>query len=1006
MPRTGGEPGDAPTRGAPQAIPPAPAKAAPKEPPGGPLGFLDVRNWRVRTRLVALILVPTVAVVLIGGYQIASAMSAADEFRRVNQLAELVERVSVLGHELAAERDMTAMHIARGYPEAEKGDVDAQMAEVDSAASAVRSSASVLQNEITGRTADEVATVVNRIGNLPALRKQVSSRQLLPDAAFGQYSLIIEDLLSLYDELGKGSNDDVLFGGAVTLESITKAKEALSRQRGLLAIVITAGRFEQQQMQDFLGAISDEEAERRAFTAEVNRDDRRFFDETVNNNVADRAYFLRQLALIRANSGASLKGLDLTRGRTDDAQEWYKAATAVIDNMYRVEQRQMRAILTRSADLESSERASAFLLAGVVVVILVVVLLVTTGVAQSLVRPLRRLRSDALDVAMRRLPEVVQRLRDSGGDAPPPEIAPIGIFTKDEIGEVARAFDEVHREAVRLAGDEARLRSNINAIFVNLSRRSQTLVERQLSLIERLEQGEENERRLADLFTLDHLATRMRRNSENLLVLAGQDAVRRRGEPVELMDVVRAALSEVENYERAVLRLQSEVAIAGQAVNDVVHLLAELIENALWFSPADTKVYISSNRIDGSGVMISVTDQGIGMSPEELAQVNWRLADPPVVDVAASRRMGLFVVGRLAMRHGIRVQLRSQDAGGLTAMVLLPENLVVPIPGAFPGMPSQPVHAGPPPQQVHSPAQSFASGPSFGGGAVPPQGGPGPLSGPMRGAAPMSGTASGPAAQPGDTFSVERLQPFTPPEPPHLNAPWPGSETLDPPTEVGRGAPSWPELPPAQPGGPSDRPSFRPVGAGPETGSPGGSQTGWGASPSDTIDWRSSPGDEWGAAQEQPAREPAQDKSDDYLPIYAEVESHWFQRSAPSGSQSQGGENSGEQATGWSSPADAGWRAAQSAAEPAKGGVTANGLPKRVPKANLVPGKVSTGPASSGPPQRPQLSPDRMRSRLSSYQSGLRRGRDAIRRENAGAGTGGAADGSAGAGSGEEKSGE
>ena len=989
VPHTGGEPGDAPAKGAPQASAPAAAKARPAL-PGGLLSYLDVRNWRVRTRLVALILVPTVAVVLIGGYQIASAMSAADEFQRVNQLAKLVQSVSELGHELAAERDMTAMHIARGHPDAEKANLDGQMARVDAAAAAVRTQAAVVQNEVTGRTADEVATVINRIGNLPTLRRQAASRQLLPDAAFGQYSLIIEDLLSLYDELGKGSNDDALFGGAVTLESLIKAKEALSRQRGLVAIVVTAGRFEQQQMQDFLGAISQEAAHRRAFLAEVSRADRRFYDETVNSTVTERAFFLRRLVLIRATVGAGLKGLDLTRGRQDDAQEWFKASTAVIDAMHRVEQRQMQAILDRSADLESSERGSAFLLAGVIAVIVIVVLLVTTGVAQSLVRPLRRLRSDALDVALRRLPEVVQKLRESSSDAPPPEVVPIGIHTKDEIGEVARAFDEVHREAVRLASEEARLRSNINAIFVNLSRRSQTLVERQLALIERLEQGEENERRLADLFTLDHLATRMRRNSENLLVLAGQDVARRHGEPVELMDVVRAALSEVENYERAVLRLQSEVAIAGQAVNDVVHLLAELIENALWFSPADTKVFISSNRIDGSGVMISVTDQGIGMSPEELAQVNWRLADPPVVDVAASRRMGLYVVGRLAMRHGIRVQLRSQDSGGLTAMVLLPENLIVPIPGAFPGMPlghgvapMAPAGGGfgPMPQ----PAASFGAPP------VPPQAGPGPLSGPTE-VGPFAGAApaGGPAARTGETFSMDRLRPFTPPEPPHLNAPWPGAETLDAPAEQAGGTgPSWPELPPVQSGGFPEPPSFRPVAGGPQADSPAETRTGWGAAPSGTGDQGTASG-EWGVGSEQPAAQEsgqaAKEQADEYLPIYAEVESNWFRRSTPGSGDRKQGESSG-----WSSPADEGWRAAQSVAQPAKGGVTAGGLPKRVPKANLVPGRA--GPAApSGPAPRPQLSPDRMRSRLSSYQSGLRRGRDAIRRESAGA----AADGATG----------
>ncbi|MEV5413415.1 sensor histidine kinase [Thermopolyspora sp. NPDC052614] len=997
-----------------------------------------MRNWRVRTRLIALILVPTVAVVLIGGFQVASAMGAANDFQRVNQLAEFVDRVSALSHELEAERDLTAMHIARGHPEAEKPDVDAQMARVDGAAAAVRSSASVLQTNITGRTADEVATVINRVGDLSALRKQAMGKQLLPDAAFGQYSLIMDDLLSLYDELGKGSNDDVLFGGAIQLESFTKAKEALSRQRGLLAVVITAGRFEQKQMQDFLGALSDEEAERRAFTSEASRADRRFYDENVNGSVADRANFLRQLVLIRATSGASLKGLDLTRGKTDDAREWYTAVTKVIDGMRKVEERQMQAILARSADLEASERGSAFVLAGVVVAILVVVLLVTTGVAQSLVRPLRRLRSDALDVALRRLPEVVQKLRDSSTDAPPPDVAPIGIFSKDEIGEVARAFDEVHREAVRLAGDEARLRSNINAIFVNLSRRSQTLVERQLSLIERLEQGEENERRLADLFTLDHLATRMRRNSENLLVLAGQEAVRRRSEPVELMDVVRASLSEVENYERAVLRLQSEVALAGQAVNDVVHLLAELIENALWFSPADTKVFISSNRIDGSGVMISVTDQGIGMAPEELAQVNWRLADPPVVDVAASRRMGLFVVGRLALRHGIRVQLRTQDAGGLTAMVLIPESLVVPIPGTYPGMP-QATHAGP---TLH-PGQSFQQGlpgPSFGppgpaplAGASSGMGGGvgggmgGGMGGPMSGPSALPGAAahSGAGPQTGDSFNLDRLRPFTPQEPPHLNAPWPGAETLDPPSEVGHGTSAWPELPPAQggSGGFADRPSFQPVAPGrPGTGPQGGN--GWGSSSSG--DWGTSASGEWGAGAESSeglrdkAQDKSQEKADEYLPIYAEVESNWFQRSThTSGAESSGSSSSSSSssssgssgsrtrkgdgsAAGWSSPADVGWRAAQSVAEPAKGGMTAGGLPKRVPKANLVPGTASVGAAPSAPQQRPRLSPDRMRSRLSSYQSGLRRGRDAIRREGAGAaadgGGSGGSNGSSGSG--------
>jgi signal transduction histidine kinase len=927
----------------------------------------------VRSRLIALILVPTLAAVILGGVQVVSSVHAASDFKRVNHLAQLVADVSGLTHELAAERDLTAMYIARGRPDRDRTAVETQMSRVDGAAQNVRASAGVLLDEVTGRTRDIVETVLSRLGDLPALRDQALGKRLLPDAAIGLYSRVTGDLLSLYDELGKGGNDDDLSGRSQLLESLAKAKESLSRQRGILAVVLTTGRFEQDEMQDFLGALSDERNERQAFGAAASSEERRFFDETVNGSTASRADFLRTLVLIRADSGAPLQGLDLTK--PNDAQEWFNAVTITIDRMRIVEKRHVSAILGRSAQLEDDERRQAFVGGGLVGALLLVVLLVTTGVARSLVRPLRRLRSEALEIAGHRLPETVQRLRDAGAEAAIPEVQPIGVSSRDEIGEVARAFDEVHREAVRLAGDEARLRSNVNAIFVNLSRRSQTLVERQLSLIERLEQGEENERRLADLFTLDHLATRMRRNSENLLVLAGQEAARRRSEPVELLDVVRAAVSEVENYERAVMRVQSDIALAGQAVSDIVHLLAELVENALWFSPAETKVFVSSNRIDGSGVMISVTDQGIGMTAEELAQVNWRLAEPPVVDVAASRRMGLFVVGRLALRHGIRVQLRSQEAGGLTAMVLVPETLVVNL-GAqlFTGTGGMPTMTPPQP------------GPLTG-----PPGGPlsGPLSGPHPGLQPGShpGSPQGPAIAPGgqhqvtsgglprrgtgggEPFTMDRLRPFPPPaEPPALNAPWPEAHTAWPDAPRGEARPPFqPMVPPpvseADMTGPIPAVSWGDgAGLGPDSGVSGADTTAGG---------------------------------DEYLPIFAEVESHWFKRTGshpataaprsddpPTGRR--GDPPTGPQPapqSGWTSPADAGWRAARSLSEPTHGGTTRGGLPKRVPKANLVPGTVDTGGKAARPQPIPPMSAERMRSRLASYQAGLRQGRAHARRD-------------------------
>ncbi|HJZ27217.1 MAG TPA: ATP-binding protein, partial [Streptosporangiaceae bacterium] len=313
----------------------------------------------------------------------------------------------------------------------------------------------------------------------------------------------------------------------------------------------------------------------------------------------------------------------------------------------------------------------------VTLLLLLLVLLISILVARSLTRPLRKLRTDALDVAGRRLPEMVLRLSQSEGADESIDIEPIGVTSTDEIGEVARAFDQVHREAVRLAADEAMLRGNLNAMFINLSRRSQSLIERQLSLIDSLEQSEQDSGRLSSLFRLDHLATRMRRNSENLLVLAGHEVTRRWSHPVPLVDVLRAAVSEIEQYERVVLNVQPGIVVVGQAVNDVVHLVAEIVENATAFSPEDTQVYVSGQPLSSGGVLLDITDNGVGISDQEMSHANWRLDNPPVVDVAVSRRMGLFVVGRLAARHGVRVRLRPAQAG-LTTLIWLPDTVAAP----------------------------------------------------------------------------------------------------------------------------------------------------------------------------------------------------------------------------------------------------------------------------------------------------------------------------------------
>ena len=393
----------------------------------------------------------------------------------------------------------------------------------------------------------------------------------------------------------------------------------------------------------------------------------------------------------------------------------------------------------------------------VTLLLLLLVLLISILVARSLTRPLRKLRTDALDVAGRRLPEMVRRLSQSEGADESVDIEPIGVTSTDEIGEVARAFDQVHREAVRLAADEAMLRGNLNAMFINLSRRSQSLIERQLSLIDSLEQSEQDPGRLSSLFRLDHLATRMRRNSENLLVLAGHEVTRRWSQPVPLVDVLRAAISEIEQYERVVLNVQPGIVVVGQAVNDVVHLIAEIVENATTFSPEDTQVYVSGQPLSSGGVLLDITDNGVGISDQEMSHANWRLDNPPVVDVAVSRRMGLFVVGRLAARHGVRVRLRHAQAGGLTALIWLPDTVAAP-------------EVAPPLGRLRRfEADDFGPAPSL---SAPPQG-------------------SGTGAQATTAARIPRFSPMSPSAPP--------SPSFTPAAGIGQGAGRAPDAPGARP---------------------------------------------------------------------------------------------------------------------------------------------------------------------------------------------------------------
>lgn len=299
---------------------------------------------------------------------------------------------------------------------------------------------------------------------------------------------------------------------------------------------------------------------------------------------------------------------------------------------------------------------------------------VSFRLGRSLVSRLIRLRHDAITLASEQLPSVVRRLQ-RGEMVDVEAEAPTLAYGQDEIGQLGRAFTEVQRTAVQSAVEEANVRRGINEVFLNIARRSQTLLHRQLSLLDKMERRETDPRELEDLYRVDHLATRMRRHAEDLVILAGAAPGRGWRNPVPVIDVVRGAISEVEDYKRVDIRSIASAAVVGRSVGDVIHLLAELIENAASYSPPHTRVQVTGQVLP-NGYAVEIEDRGLGMTAEAIAEANRRLIEPPEFDPADSARLGLFVVAQLAQRHHIRVSLRMSVYGGVTAVVLVPSDLM------------------------------------------------------------------------------------------------------------------------------------------------------------------------------------------------------------------------------------------------------------------------------------------------------------------------------------------
>ncbi|QFZ22027.1 sensor histidine kinase [Saccharothrix syringae] len=628
----------------------------------------DWRNWRLPIKLAAVLAVPVLVAVGAGLVQIRGYVKSADNYAAMQRLVTLRAGLDPVIEGVQAERAMAARR--------EEG-AGVNAADFRDLPRATDTAAAGLKNLVERARLGEVAAarfrdVVVQLDGLPQLRDRVITGSVDLQGAVGGYTVVLRALMDFDQAMVGDFGDSALSGTATALHHLAMAAEQVSWQHATVLVGISRGSLvdvERTLLAQSLTRMQDKLAD---FSAVATTQQQGEYRTAVSGPDVD------------TRNRLVLQVRDDPRSVADrvPVEQWDSGSEGTLKQLgvvLRVLEAQLDSAAARLQDSTSD-------LAGAASVILLASLVAAAGigfvVGSYLLRSLRALRTSALDVAEHRLPALVAQLReDASHDV---TVEPVPVDTREELGQLARAFDAVHRQAVSSAAEQAELRAAMRNAFINLSRRSQGLVERQLRLMEELERQEENPEQLANLFKLDNLATRMRRNNENLMVLSGSDVARRFTRPVPLGDVLRAAASEIEQYQRVVVQATPSVEVVGYAAGDLVRLVAELLDNATAFSPPRTQVLVGGRARPGGGVLVDVLDQGVGMSDEDLAQANRRIALAAAEDsgeLTVSRQLGLYVVGRLAGRHGIEVVLREQG-DGLRAVVALPADLVRAVGGA------------------------------------------------------------------------------------------------------------------------------------------------------------------------------------------------------------------------------------------------------------------------------------------------------------------------------------
>ncbi|WP_045745076.1 sensor histidine kinase [Actinoplanes rectilineatus] len=629
----------------------------------------------IRGKLAGLLVLPLAAVLVLATVRLIEVGERAGDAGRVTELAALGSDLSELTRLLHEER-MTAVGYLAVPATQETGFREAVKA-VDTQIQLIRADRSAIE-QVPAEVAARLDGVDDSLAGLAAIRAGVGGRadRNVSETA-KRYGVVLTGLSGYETVVSRVAEPGVVADSLRALAAFSKIEAAAAEQAVQAYVARLTGDAGADRQRALISA--------QAIRADALADFRAVAD---TQQIALVESVLGDEEVVRADTVTAR----LTGPNTASPEEIAQVFGDVVALLSGAEQQIEAevAAVAGSASTASSRRTTIEFV--VVLLVLLIAVALAFYLARSLHISVRRLREGALTVANRDLPDVVQRLQDAEnlGEGGVDRIVeqtrnPIRIVDRDEFGQVAEAFNMVHREAVRVAAEQASLRASLSTMFLSLARRSQTLVDRMIGELDQIERNEEDPKRLARLFELDHLATRMRRNDENLLVLAGAEVGTPRREDALLVDAIRAAQSEVELYHRIEFgSIDTDISVASAAVNDVVRLIAELLDNATRFSPPNTVVMAHGSR-SGDRVLVQVEDHGLGISADQLDQINRRLHAPSDVDAGTFRLMGFAVVGRLAARHGIGIDLRPGPEGGTIAEVSLPADIVI-----MPGLPAPP----------------------------------------------------------------------------------------------------------------------------------------------------------------------------------------------------------------------------------------------------------------------------------------------------------------------------